>query len=77
MVKTGRRLAMAFTDLHFKYINPIRRKDGTLREWDEYNNLTMLEASLDTSACIYTRGEERRRQDWKHKLIEKEQCQKK
>lgn len=63
---------MAFSDLHYKYVNPIRKKDGTLREWDDYDFLSRLENSQDQSAGHYTFWQERERQEWKHKLLEKE-----
>ncbi len=32
---------------HFRYINTIRRPDGTLRDWKEHNLLAMHEHILD------------------------------
>lgn len=59
-------------DLHYKYVNHIRRKDGSLRPWEEYNNIITYENSADLSSCKYTFTEERRWQEWKHKLVDSE-----
>lgn len=71
MVITGARRAMA-NDLHFKYVNVVRKPDGSLREWEEYDDLVTLENSQDMTHCRYTHGDERRLQEWKHKLIDNE-----
>jgi len=59
-------------DLHYKYVNTIRKPDGSLRDWDEHTKLTQLENSLDSTHCVYTIGEEKRHQKWKHILVDKE-----
>lgn len=59
-------------DLHYKYINPIRKPNKELRSWEEYNWLVTLENSQDLSSCKYTFSEERRLQEYKHKLVDSE-----
>lgn len=59
-------------DLHYKYINPIRKPNGELRTWEEHNKIVKLENSLDKTQCVYTIIEEKNRQIEKHRLVDEE-----
>lgn len=59
-------------DLHYKYINPIRKSNGELRTWEEYNKIVTLENSLDNTQCVYTITQEKNLQVEKHRLVDEE-----
>lgn len=56
--------------LNYKYINPIRCKNGKLREWKDYDYLERLERKLDVIGYSYEIKDTDI--EIKHKIVENE-----
>ena len=56
---------------HFNYINPVRNKDGKLREWEEYETLAKGEEQSCDRNKLYRRDDEEY-DDYKAKVMANE-----
>lgn len=61
-----------FYNHNYRYIDPIKKPNGKLRDWEEYNLLTKIESQGDHTAFEWTVWEEREMFEKKHEIIDNE-----
>jgi hypothetical protein len=42
--------------MYFRYIDPIRDKNGKLRDWKDYNSIAVNEENIDRSKFMQPKG---------------------